>query len=112
MNNSFARPPLSRKAFSDFDDARLKLLLQDAVLFDQVGDHGRLLAADPASEGSQEELQIDGFDHAASVSEVRQGVTPQRVSVFGHHALILCGESVRRKLYRHNACNDFCKELP
>jgi len=29
---------------------------------------------------------MDGFNHAASVSEARQVVAPQRVLVFGHHA--------------------------
>ena len=33
--------------------AQLKLLFQNAVLFDQIGDQGRLLAADPAGERSQ-----------------------------------------------------------
>jgi hypothetical protein len=30
---------------------------------------------------------MDRVNHAASVSEVRQAVTPQRVSVFGHYEL-------------------------
>jgi hypothetical protein len=33
-----------------------------------------LLAADPPGERSQEELKMDGFNHAASVSDVRQVV--------------------------------------
>ena len=43
--------------------ARFELLLQDAVLFDQIGDHGRSLAAGPASESSQEKLKMDGASH-------------------------------------------------
>ncbi len=31
---------------------------------------------------------MDGFNHAASVSNVRQVVTPQRVSIFGHYAVL------------------------
>jgi len=66
---------------------RLELLPQDAVPFDEVGDHGRLLATDPAGERRQEELKMDGFNHAESVSDVRQSVTPQCVSIFGYHGV-------------------------
>jgi hypothetical protein len=34
----------------------------------------RLLTPDPAGERGQEELQVDDFNHAASVSEVRRAV--------------------------------------
>jgi len=39
---------------------------------------------------------MDGFNHAVSVSEVRQGVTPQRVSVFGHYGVDKAPGLVRR----------------
>jgi hypothetical protein len=45
-----------------------------AVLFYQVGNHTRLLAANPAGERSQEELKVDGLNHATSVSDHRQAV--------------------------------------
>jgi hypothetical protein len=51
--------------------ARLKLFFEDAVLFDQVGNHDRLLTTDPAGERGQEELKMDDFNHAASVSDQR-----------------------------------------
>jgi hypothetical protein len=38
-----------------------------------------LLTANPAGERSQVELKMDGFNHAASVSDVRQVVAQQRV---------------------------------
>ena len=58
--------------------ARLELLLQDTVLFNQVDDHDRLLASDPAGESGQEELKMDGFNHATSVSDARHMVALKR----------------------------------
>ena len=52
--------------------ARLELLFQDAVLFDQVGDHVRLLTGDPAGERRQEELKLDVFKHPGGVSDAWQ----------------------------------------
>jgi len=37
-------------------------------------DNGRLLAADPAGEHRQHELEMNRFNHPASVSDVRQVV--------------------------------------
>jgi hypothetical protein len=54
--------------------ARFQLLFQDAVFFNQVGDHVRLLTGDPAGERRQEELKLDIFKHPGSVSDVRQVV--------------------------------------
>jgi hypothetical protein len=65
---------------------RLELLPQNVVRFDRVANHGRLLAADPAGERSQEELKMDGFSHAASISDHRQVVPLQRDRVFGYYA--------------------------
>ncbi len=58
--------------------ARLELLLKNTVLFDQVTDHGRLLAADPARERRQQELELDVFKHPGSVSDGLQVVALQR----------------------------------
>jgi len=63
---------------SQASPARLELLLQDAVLFNQVGDHARLMTANPTGESGQEELKMDGFNHAASVSDARQVVALKR----------------------------------
>jgi hypothetical protein len=51
--------------------ARFQLLLQNAILFNQVRNQVRLLTPDPSSERGQEKLKLDGLDHAASISEVR-----------------------------------------
>jgi len=77
--------------------ARPKLFFEDAVLFNQISDHSRLVTANPPGERSQEELQMDGFNHAASVSEVRQLVALKRDRVCGHYAARLCerGPTVR-----------------
>ena len=63
------------------------------VLLDEIGDHLRLLAADPAGEGSQEEMKMDGFNHPASVSDDPQGVVSQRGRVFGHYAYNTAADS-------------------
>jgi len=55
------------------------VFFDDAVFFDQVGNHMRLPATDPVSECGQEELQMDRASHAASVSDDPQIVTPQHV---------------------------------
>ncbi len=65
--------------------ARLKLLLQDAVLFNQVGDHSRLLAADPTGERGQKELELDIFKHSGSVSDGRQLILFQHDRIFGYY---------------------------
>jgi len=67
--------------------ARPELFFEDAVLFNQISDHARLVTANPASERSQEELQMDGFNHAASVSNVRQVVALKFDRIFGHYGL-------------------------
>ena len=67
---------------------RLDLLLQDAVLFDEVDDNGGLLATDPAGERRQEELQMDSFNYAASVSDVGQEVALKCDRVSGHYDLL------------------------
>lgn len=80
---------------SQASPARLELLFQDAVLFDQVGDHDRLLTADPAGERGQEELQVDGVNHAVSVSDPQQVVALQHDRVFGHcEVVVYCAASL------------------
>lgn len=54
---------------------RLELFFEDSVLFDKVVNHGRLSAANPAGERGQEELKMNGFSHAGSVSGGPQLVT-------------------------------------
>ena len=65
--------------------AKLELFFEDAVLLDHLCDQLRLMTGNPAGERSQEEMKMDGFNHAASVSDVRQVVAPQPVSIFGHY---------------------------
>ena len=49
--------------------ARLKLLLQDAVLFYEIGDRTGLATANPASEGGQKEAEADGIEHPRRLSD-------------------------------------------
>lgn len=49
----------------------LTLFLQNTVLFDQVGDQGRLLTANPVRERRQEKLQMDGLDHVTNLLDLR-----------------------------------------
>ena len=67
---------------------RFELLFQDAVFFDQVSDHGRLLATDPAGERGQQELELDVFKHSGSVSDQREVVLFQHDRIFGHYEVI------------------------
>jgi len=46
------------------------------------------------------ELQMDGFNHAASVSEVRQMVALKRDRVSGHYGLAGCRFLVGRSFYK------------
>ena len=46
-----------------------KLLFEDAVLFNQISDHARLVTVNPASERSQQEPKMHGFNHAESISD-------------------------------------------
>jgi len=63
------------------------LFLEDAVLFDQIGDHAALLAVGPGGEGREEELEVDGVNQLRSISGERQIVALQHVRVFGHYGL-------------------------
>jgi hypothetical protein len=74
--------------------ARPELVFKDTVFFSQISDHARLATADPASERSQEELQMDGVNQTASVSEVRQGVALWHDQVSGHNGR---GDKSKRK---------------
>jgi hypothetical protein len=47
------------------------LFFEDSVLFNQISDHARLATSNPASERSQKELKMDGFNHVASISKDR-----------------------------------------
>ena len=67
--------------------ARLELFFQNAVLFDQIGDHGRLLTTDPAGKRGQQKLELDVFKHSRSVSDRRQVVLLQHDRIFGHYEL-------------------------
>jgi hypothetical protein len=67
---SFSRQPTALVVReTQASPAAPELVLQHTVLFDQIGDHCRLLATDPGGECCQEELQMDGLDHAASLSD-------------------------------------------
>ena len=57
----------------------------------------RVATANPASERSQEKLQMDGFNHAASVSEVQQVIALKCDRVFGHYAIASCSDGVFRR---------------
>jgi len=74
---------------------RFELFFQNAILFDQVGDHARLLTAYPGGERRQEELQVNGASHAGSVSDLRQVIVWQRDPIFGHYAprIVVCGKA-------------------
>jgi hypothetical protein len=50
--------------------AALQLLLENSVLFDQLGDCARLVNPNPASKRGQEELQLDCRSHLRSLSDV------------------------------------------
>jgi len=81
------QPPTLVVGETQASPGRLELLLQNAVLFDQVGNHARLATANSASERSQEELQMDGFNHAASASNVRHVVALKCDRVYGHYEI-------------------------
>ena len=92
--------------------ARLELLLQDAILFDQVGDNGRLLATDPPGERSQEELEMNRFNHPASVSDVRQVVALICDRVFGHYAIAPTALTCTKYTYKRPGVPDSLQSVP
>jgi hypothetical protein len=52
--------------------ATYELLLQAPVLFDQIADDLGLPASNPAAERSQEELEMNRFDHFRRLSDRKQ----------------------------------------
>ena len=47
----------------------MELLLEDAVLFDEIEDHVGLPAVSPGGERREEELKLDGIDLPGRVSD-------------------------------------------
>jgi hypothetical protein len=62
-----------------------------ARIVDEIGDDGRLLAADPAGKRGQEELEMEDFSHTGSISDGWQVLAWQVVRIFGHYGFVISG---------------------